>query len=141
MRWDDNDNVTSESYISSSDIPKGSKVKVYKMSMTEGYEDNLNARLIKTLEELQGTPIFQIMPMLNDVISQLEEYSDAAQQEVISATGDRALIMHNTTKEIYNTQIALIEQLIESLNDEKHFRSQAYIAELIDQLGIGEILG
>lgn len=71
----------------------------------------------------------------------LEEYRELAQQEVDGARGERNLQIHNTTRQIYEKQLTLIEELTDAMDEEDKELVSELLIKLKDTMADGESIG
>lgn len=75
----------------------------------------------------------------DELFETLEEYKELAQQEVTGAKGNRNLQIHNTTREIYEKQIDMIEEITDALDEEEDVTE--LLNKLNETLDSGEAIG
>lgn len=77
---------------------------------------------------------------VDSLVILLTEYKEQAQKEVDGARGQRNLAIHNTTRAIYEEQIALIEEIGEALDESDGDQLQVLFNKLEESMDSGEAI-
>lgn len=101
-------------------------------------DGTLNDQLIVALKEHSSSSV-QVMD--TTIVPLLERYQDVVQAEVDGAKGQRNLVIHNTTREIYEGQLTTIDRLLEAIEDDNQLTIRSCINELVEALADGESVG